>query len=88
MIPGWGHPEVEGRWGGGTGGMYLVETAEDVTERRSPLKPGGTILRDPDSTLSVDDAERIVTACRALPGIHRAKEGTISVTPRRIGRTR
>ncbi len=63
MIGHKGHPEVEGTLGQSTGGMYLVETVEDVA---------GLQVADPDklayvtqTTLSVDDAARVVEALRA-----------------------
>ena len=63
MIGHKGHPEVEGNLGQSEGGMYLVETPEDVDALQVP---------DPDklayvtqTTLSVDDAARVVDALRA-----------------------
>jgi 4-hydroxy-3-methylbut-2-enyl diphosphate reductase len=63
MIGHKGHPEVEGTLGQSNGGMYLVETPEDVARLR---------VADPDklayvtqTTLSVDDAARVVDALRA-----------------------
>jgi 4-hydroxy-3-methylbut-2-en-1-yl diphosphate reductase len=63
MIGHKGHPEVEGTLGQSTGGMYLVETPEDVATLQ---------VNDPDklayvtqTTLSVDDAARVVDALRA-----------------------
>jgi len=63
MIGHKGHPEVEGTLGQSDGGMYLVETPEDVAVLR---------VNDPDklayvtqTTLSVDDAARVVDALRA-----------------------
>jgi len=63
MIGHKGHPEVEGTLGQSNGGMYLVETPEDVASLR---------VADPDklayvtqTTLSVDDAARVVDALRA-----------------------
>jgi 4-hydroxy-3-methylbut-2-en-1-yl diphosphate reductase len=62
MIGHKGHPEVEGTMGQAEGGMYLVETIEDVA------KLGVT---DPEqlayvtqTTLSVDDAASIVAALK------------------------
>lgn len=62
MIGHRGHPEVEGTMGQSRGGMYLVETPEDVQT---------LVVSDPDrlayvtqTTLSVDDAQRIVEALR------------------------
>ena len=63
MIGHKGHPEVEGTLGQSNGGMYLVETPEDVATLH---------VSDPDklayvtqTTLSVDDAARVVDALRA-----------------------
>jgi len=62
MIGHKGHPEVEGTLGQSDGGMYLVETPEDVAALE---------VNDPDklayvtqTTLSVDDAARVVDALR------------------------
>ncbi|GHD60677.1 4-hydroxy-3-methylbut-2-enyl diphosphate reductase [Jeongeupia chitinilytica] len=63
MIGHKGHPEVEGTMGQADGGMYLVEEAEDV--------PGMVVNADAklayvtQTTLSVDDAQRVVDALRA-----------------------
>lgn len=58
-----GHPEVEGTLGQSDGGMYLVETPEDVVHLR---------VKDPDNlafitqtTLSMDDTARVIDALRA-----------------------
>jgi 4-hydroxy-3-methylbut-2-enyl diphosphate reductase len=63
MIGHEGHPEVEGTMGQAQGGMYLVETPEDVARLE---------VRDPDNlafvtqtTLSIDDAGRTVDALKA-----------------------
>ncbi|MCU0840651.1 MAG: 4-hydroxy-3-methylbut-2-enyl diphosphate reductase [Thiobacillaceae bacterium] len=63
MIGHKGHPEVEGTMGQASEGMHLVETPEDVP---------GLRVADPDklayvtqTTLSVDDAARIVEALQA-----------------------
>lgn len=63
MIGHKGHPEVEGTMGQAEGGMYLVETVNDVQALQ---------VTDPDrlayvtqTTLSVDDAQNIVDALRA-----------------------
>jgi 4-hydroxy-3-methylbut-2-enyl diphosphate reductase len=62
MIGHRGHPEAEGTLGQSDGGMYLVETEEDVAALE---------VRDPDhlsyvtqTTLSMDDAARVVEALR------------------------
>lgn len=63
MIGHRGHPEVEGTMGQAEGRMYLVETPADVASLK---------VADPDklayvtqTTLSVDDAARVVAALRA-----------------------
>jgi len=63
MIGHKGHPEVEGTLGQSDSGMHLVETPEDVASLH---------VADPDklayvtqTTLSVDDAARVVGALRA-----------------------
>ena len=63
MIGHKGHPEVEGTLGQSNGGMHLVETPDDVAHLH---------VADPDklayvtqTTLSVDDAARVVDALRA-----------------------
>jgi 4-hydroxy-3-methylbut-2-enyl diphosphate reductase len=62
MIGHLGHPEVEGTMGQVDGGMYLVETPEDVEKLQ---------VRDPDNlayvtqtTLSLDDAARVIAALK------------------------
>jgi 4-hydroxy-3-methylbut-2-enyl diphosphate reductase len=76
MIGHKGHPEVEGTLGQAEGGMYLVETPEDVANLK---------VADPDklayvtqTTLSVDDAARVVDALRArFPNIVGPKKDDI-----------
>jgi 4-hydroxy-3-methylbut-2-en-1-yl diphosphate reductase len=76
MIGHKGHPEVEGTLGQAEGGMYLVETPEDVAALQ---------VTDPDklayvtqTTLSVDDAARVVDALRArFPNIVGPKKDDI-----------
>ncbi|HEY8117804.1 MAG TPA: 4-hydroxy-3-methylbut-2-enyl diphosphate reductase [Methylophilaceae bacterium] len=76
MIGHKGHPEVEGTMGQSDGGMYLVETPEDVTRLK---------VNDPDklayvtqTTLSIDDAATIVEALRArFPNIAAPKSDSI-----------
>ncbi len=62
MIGHKGHPEVEGTMGQSEGGMYLVETVDDVATLR---------VNDPDNlsfvtqtTLSVDDATVVIDVLR------------------------
>ena len=76
MIGHKGHPEVEGTLGQSKGGMHLVETPEDVANLQ---------VTDPDklayvtqTTLSVDDAARVVDALRArFPNITGPKKDDI-----------
>jgi 4-hydroxy-3-methylbut-2-enyl diphosphate reductase len=76
MIGHKGHPEVEGTMGQSDSGMYLVDGVEDV----APLE-----VADPDkvayvtqTTLSVDDAARVVEALRArFPSIRGPKKDDI-----------
>ncbi len=76
MIGHKGHPEVEGTLGQSEGGMHLVETPEDVASLH---------VADPDklayvtqTTLSVDDAARVVDALRArFPNITGPKKDDI-----------
>ncbi|MCA1924930.1 MAG: 4-hydroxy-3-methylbut-2-enyl diphosphate reductase [Thiobacillus sp.] len=76
MIGHKGHPEVEGTLGQSTDGMYLVETPEDVATLRvsSPDK----LAYVTQTTLSVDDAARVVDALRArFPNIVGPKKDDI-----------
>jgi 4-hydroxy-3-methylbut-2-enyl diphosphate reductase len=76
MIGHKGHPEVEGTMGQADTGMYLVEDETDVA---------GLQVSDPDklayvtqTTLSVDDAARVVGALRArYPSIRGPKKDDI-----------
>ncbi len=76
MIGHRGHPEVEGTLGQADGGMYLVETPEDV----AALK-----VNDPENlafvtqtTLSVDDAGTVAQALRErFPNIAEPKKSDI-----------
>jgi 4-hydroxy-3-methylbut-2-enyl diphosphate reductase len=63
MIGHRGHPEVEGTMGQSTSGMYLVETVDDVASLavRTPDK----LAYVTQTTLSVDDAQKIVDALKA-----------------------
>ena len=63
MIGHKGHPEVEGTMGQNTGSMYLVETVDDVSQLdvADPAK----LAYVTQTTLSVDDAEKIVAALKA-----------------------
>ncbi|MES2105191.1 MAG: 4-hydroxy-3-methylbut-2-enyl diphosphate reductase [Pseudomonadota bacterium] len=76
MIGHQGHPEVEGTMGQSEGGMYLVETVEDVATLQ---------VSDPDllayvsqTTLSVDDTVEIIAALKLrFPNISEPKKGDI-----------
>jgi len=76
MIGHKGHPEVEGTMGQSPDGMYLVDDASEVASLQ---------VRDPDNlayvtqtTLSVDDAARVVEALRArFPNIRGPKKDDI-----------
>lgn len=65
MIGHQGHPEVEGTMGqveGSEGGMYLVETEEDVTKLQ--VKDESNLTYVTQTTLSVDDAARVIEALK------------------------
>ncbi len=65
MIGHQGHPEVEGTMGqieGEDRGMYLVETEEDAETLQ--VKDTGNLAYVTQTTLSVDDAARIVDALK------------------------
>ena len=76
MIGHAGHPEVEGTMGQADGGIYLVESTDDV---------GRLEVRDPQllayvtqTTLSIDDAAQIVAALkRRFPNIAAPKKADI-----------
>jgi 4-hydroxy-3-methylbut-2-enyl diphosphate reductase len=63
MIGHKGHPEVEGTMGQSAGGMYLVETVDDVEKLEVPNP--SLLAYVTQTTLSVDDAASIVDALRA-----------------------
>jgi 4-hydroxy-3-methylbut-2-enyl diphosphate reductase len=76
MIGHRGHPEVEGTMGQSEGGMYLVETPEDVLllQVKDPLK----LAYVTQTTLSIDDAARVVEALKAkFPTIQAPKSDSI-----------
>ena len=62
MIGHKGHPEVEGTMGQSDGGMYLVETPEDV--QSLSVNAPERLAYVTQTTLSVDDAERVISALR------------------------
>jgi 4-hydroxy-3-methylbut-2-enyl diphosphate reductase len=74
MIGHRGHPEAEGTMGQAQRGMHLVETVEDVAR----LEAAPKLAYVTQTTLSVDDAARIVAALRArFPGIRGPKKDDI-----------
>ncbi len=75
-----GHPEVEGSMGqydeSAGGHMYLVETVEDVEKLR--IQNPNELAYATQTTLSVDDTERIVAALRArFPAIEGPRKDDI-----------
>lgn len=62
MIGHKGHPEVEGTMGQTDGGMYLVETPEDVNSLH--VKDDSKLAFVTQTTLSVDDAARVIDALK------------------------
>ena len=62
MIGHKGHPEVEGTMGQSAHGMYLVETVADVW--RLEVKDSARLSYVTQTTLSVDDADKVVCALR------------------------
>ena len=62
MIGHKGHPEVEGTMGQSTGGMYLVETVDDVHNLQ--IAENTALAYVTQTTLSVDDAAQVVAALK------------------------
>jgi 4-hydroxy-3-methylbut-2-en-1-yl diphosphate reductase len=62
MIGHAGHPEAEGTMGQSNEGMYLVETLEDVA--RLNVRDPARLAYVTQTTLSMDDASRIVAALK------------------------
>ncbi len=76
MIGHKGHPEVEGTMGQSDAGMHLVETAEDVA--RLNVADTTKLAYVTQTTLSMDDASRVVAALRArFPKIRGPKKDDI-----------
>ncbi|MHB1084994.1 MAG: 4-hydroxy-3-methylbut-2-enyl diphosphate reductase [Thiobacillus sp.] len=76
MIGHKGHPEVEGTLGQANSGMYLVETPEDVA--RLQVTDPNKLAYVTQTTLSVDDAARVVDALRQrFPNISGPKKDDI-----------
>ena len=71
-----GHPEVEGTMGQADDGMYLVESVEDVA--RLQVKDETNLSYATQTTLSMDDTAKIVSALRArFPHIKGPKKDDI-----------
>ncbi|PKO33291.1 MAG: 4-hydroxy-3-methylbut-2-enyl diphosphate reductase [Betaproteobacteria bacterium HGW-Betaproteobacteria-7] len=76
MIGHKGHPEVEGTMGQSEGGMYLVETAEDVASLEVQSLDNLSFVTQ--TTLSVDDATVVIDALRQrFPSIQGPKKDDI-----------
>ncbi|HCP76936.1 MAG: 4-hydroxy-3-methylbut-2-enyl diphosphate reductase [Pusillimonas sp.] len=76
MIGHPGHPEVEGTLGQAEGGMYLVETPEDVWKLEVTNPDNVAFVTQ--TTLSVDDAAKVAQALRTrFPGIVEPKKSDI-----------
>jgi 4-hydroxy-3-methylbut-2-enyl diphosphate reductase len=76
MIGHRGHPEVEGTLGQSNGGMHLVETPEDVASLQ--VSDPNRLAYVTQTTLSVDDAARVVDALRTrFPNITGPKKDDI-----------
>lgn len=76
MIGHRGHPEVEGTLGQSREGMYLVETADDVDHLQVNLPDKLAYVTQ--TTLSVDDAARVVDALKQrFPEIRGPKKNDI-----------
>jgi len=76
MIGHKGHPEVEGTLGQADGGMYLVETPEDVAALQ--VKDPENLAFVTQTTLSVDDAANVAQALRArFPSIIEPRKSDI-----------
>lgn len=76
MIGHTGHPEVEGTMGQVKDGIYLVETENDVAKLNIPQ--GTPLAFVTQTTLSVDDASRVIAALKAkFPEIREPKKADI-----------
>ena len=76
MIGHKGHPEVEGTMGQAEGGMYLVETPEDVA--RLEVRDAQKLAYVTQTTLSIDDAARVVEALKTrFPNISPPRSDSI-----------
>lgn len=76
MIGHQGHPEVEGTMGQSDGGMYLVETLQDVAHLK--VNDPSLLAYVSQTTLSVDDTADIIAALKEkFPLIAEPKKGDI-----------
>ncbi|MBS1131196.1 MAG: 4-hydroxy-3-methylbut-2-enyl diphosphate reductase [Proteobacteria bacterium] len=76
MIGHKGHPEVEGTMGQSQGGMYLVETVEDVALLQVTSPDSLSFVTQ--TTLSVDDATTVINALKQrFPDIQGPKKDDI-----------
>ena len=76
MIGHAGHPEVEGTMGQAKSGMYLVESEQDVAKLQ--VRDANKLAYVTQTTLSVDDASKVVAALQArFPNIRGPKRGDI-----------
>ncbi len=76
MIGHRGHPEVEGTMGQSEGGIYLVETPDDVAALQ--VADESNLAYVTQTTLSVDDAASIIAALKArFPAIVGPKKDDI-----------
>jgi len=87
MIGHKGHPEVEGTLGQSCGGMYLVETPEDVAtlQVNDPAKLAYVTQRRPPCPSTTPRASS--TPCAPVSPPSSARKRMISATPRKTGRT-
>lgn len=75
MIGHKGHPEVEGTMGQVGDGIYLVETEDDVIQLQVKSDDLAYVTQ---TTLSVDDASRVIEALKArFPNIREPKKADI-----------
>jgi len=76
MIGHKGHPEVEGTMGQSDGGIYLVEMPEDVY--RLTVNDPEKLAYVTQTTLSMDDAEQVISALKdRFPNIRAPKSDDI-----------
>lgn len=76
MIGHAGHPEVEGTMGQADGGMYLVETVDDVD--RLQVRDPQALAYVTQTTLSLDDAAAVIAALKTrFPAIVEPKKADI-----------